>query len=55
MGRIAGSGLIHRHSALRSEFTDLHPTRIEVPLDFEAQESDAEWVLAKWEKIDSEE
>ena len=52
--RIAGSGLIYRHSALRSEFTDHNPTGIDVPLDFEAEPSDAEWVLAKWKRIDSE-
>ena len=53
--RIAGSGLIYRHSALRSEFTDLHPTGMDVPLEFEAEESDAEWVLKRWKKVDSEE
>ena len=53
--RIAGSGLIYRHSALRSEFTDDHPTGMDVPLDLEGQESDAEWVLAEWKKIASEE
>lgn len=53
--RIAGSGLIYRHSALRSEFTDDHPTGMDVPLDFEAEESDAKWVLERWKKIDSEE
>ncbi len=53
--RIAGSGLIYRHTALRSDFTNEHPTGLDVPVEFEAEESDAEWVLAKWEKIDSEE
>ena len=53
--RIAGSGLIYRHSALRSDFTNEHPTGLDVPLVFEAEESDAEWVLAKWKKVDSDE
>ncbi len=53
--RIAGSGLIYRHSALRSDFTNEHPTGLDVPLEFEAEESDAEWVLAKWKKMDSDE
>ena len=53
--RIAGSGLIYRHSALRSEFTDRNPTGMDVPLDFEAQVSDAESVLAKWKKVDADE
>ena len=53
--RIAGSGLIYRHSALRSDFTDEHPTGLDVPIDFEAEESDAEWVLAEWKKVDSDE
>jgi len=52
--RIAGSGLIYRHSALRSDFTDTNPTGMDVPLEFEAEESDAEWVLAKWKKVDSD-
>ena len=53
--RIAGSGLIYRHSALKSDFTDEHPTGMDVPLEFEAEESDAEWVLAKWKNVDSDE
>ena len=53
--RIAGSGLIYRHSALRSDFTDANPTGMDVPLEFEAEESDAEWVLARWKKVDSDE
>ncbi len=53
--RIAGSGLIYRHSAPKSDFTDEHPTGMEVPLEFEAEESDAEWVLAKWKKVASDE
>ena len=53
--RIAGSGLIYRHSALRSDFTNEHPTGLDVPLEFEAEESDAEWVLAKWKKMDFDE
>ena len=53
--RIAGSGLLYRHSALRSDFTNEHPTGLDVPLVFEAEESDAEWVLAKWKKVDSDE
>ena len=53
--RIAGSGLIYRHSALRSDFANEHPTGLNVPLEFEAEESDAEWVLAKWKKVDSDE
>lgn len=50
--RIAGSGLIYRHSALKSDFTDEHPTGMDVPIEFEAEESDAEWVLAEWTKND---
>ena len=50
--RIAGSGLIYRHSALRSDFTNEHPTGLDFPLEFEAEESDAEWVLAKWKIVD---
>ena len=53
--RIAGSGLIYRHSALRVDFSDEHPTGMDVPLDFEADESDAEWVLAEWKKDDPDE
>ncbi len=53
--RIAGSGLIYRHTALRSDFTNEHPTGLDVPVEFEAEESDAEWVLAKWKKVDSDE
>ncbi|MGZ0173928.1 MAG: hypothetical protein ACKVHE_30835, partial [Planctomycetales bacterium] len=48
--RIAGSELIYRHSALRSDFTDEHPCGMDVALEFEAEESDAEWVLAEWKK-----
>ena len=50
--RIAGSELIYRHSALRSDFTDKHPCGMDVPLEFEAEESDAEWLLAEWKKSD---
>lgn len=53
--RIAGSGLIYRHSALRSEFTDDHPAGMDILLDFEAEESDAEWVLREWNNVKSEE
>ena len=53
--RIAGSALIYRHSALRSDFTDEHPYGMDVPLEFEAEESDAEWVLAEWNKGDPHE
>ncbi len=53
--RIAGSGLIYRHSALRSDFTDTNPTGTVVLLEFEAEEADAEWVLAKWKKVDVDE
>lgn len=52
--RIAGSGLIYHHSALKSDFTDEHPTGLDVPIDFEAEESDAEWVLAEWKKFSSD-
>lgn len=52
--RIAGSGLIYRHSALKSDFTDEHPTGMDVPIEFEAEESDAEWLLAKWKKFNSD-
>ncbi len=48
--RIAGSELIYRHSALRSDFYDEHPSGMDVPLDFAAEESDEEWVLAEWKK-----
>ena len=51
--RIAGSGLIYRHSALRSDFTDEHPTGMDVPIEFEAESTDEEWVLAEWKKFDS--
>jgi hypothetical protein len=50
--RIARSRLIYRHSALRSDFSDEHPCGMDVPLDFQADESDEEWVLAKWKKTD---
>ncbi|MDA1014665.1 MAG: hypothetical protein O3A00_09470 [Planctomycetota bacterium] len=50
--RIAGSKLIYRLSALRSDFTDDHPCGMEVPLEFEAKKSDAAWVLAEWKKGD---
>jgi hypothetical protein len=50
--RIAGSNLIYRHSALRSDFSDEHPCGMDVPLDFQADESDEEWVLAEWKKTD---
>jgi len=53
--RIAGVGLIYRHSALRSDFTDTNPTGMDVPLEFEAEELDAEWVLARWKNVDSDE
>ena len=48
--RIAGSDLIYRHSALRSDFSDEHPSGMDVPFDFEADESGEEWVLREWEK-----
>jgi hypothetical protein len=51
--RIAGSGLIYRHSALRFDFSDENPTGMDVPIDFDAEVSDAEWVLAEWKKVDS--
>ena len=44
--------MIYRHSALKSDFTDEHPTGRDVPTDFDAEESDAEWVLAEWTKND---
>ena len=50
--RIAGSELIYRHSALKSDFSDEHPLGMDVHLDFEAQGSDEEWVLREWKKID---
>ena len=53
--RIAGSGLIYRHSALRSDFVDANPIGMDVPLPFEAEEADAEWVLAEWKNVDSDE
>lgn len=53
--RIAGSGLIYRHTALSSDFTNEHPTGMDVPLEFETEESDAAWALAKWKKVDSHE
>lgn len=51
--RIAGSKLIYRHSALRSDYSDEHPCGMDVPLDFEAEESDEEWVLREWKKSDT--
>jgi len=39
--------LIYQHSALKSDFSEEHPTGMDVPLEFEAEESDAKWVLAK--------
>ena len=48
--RIAASGLIYRHSALRSDFSEAHPCGMDVPLDFEADGSDEEWVLREWKK-----
>ena len=48
--RIAGSDLIYRPSALRSDFSDEHPSGMDVPFDFEADESGEEWVLREWEK-----
>ena len=53
--RIAGSELIYRHSARKSDFSEEHPTGMDVSLEFEAEESDAEWVLEKWRKVDSDE
>lgn len=47
--RIAGSKLIYRHSALRSDFLDEHPCGMDVSLDFEAEESDEDWVLREWQ------
>jgi hypothetical protein len=49
--RIAGSELIYRHSALRSDFSDEHPSGMDVPFDFEAEKSDEEWVLREWDKV----
>jgi hypothetical protein len=48
--RIAGSNLIYRHSALKSDFSEKHPCGIDVDVDFEATESDEEWVLREWQK-----
>jgi hypothetical protein len=48
--RIAGRELIYRHSALRSDFSDEHPSGIDVSLDFEADEPDEDWVLREWKK-----
>lgn len=48
--RIAGSELIYRHSALRSAFSESHPSGMDVPLDFEADEAVEEWVLREWKK-----
>lgn len=53
--RIAGSNLIYRHSALRSDYSDQHPCGMDVPLDFEPEESDEEWVLREWKKDDPDE
>jgi hypothetical protein len=50
--RIAGSALIYRHLALRSDFSDEHSCGMDVPLKFEAEESDEEWVLTEWKKGD---
>jgi hypothetical protein len=49
--RIAGSSLIYRHSALKSDFSEKHPFGMDVDLDFEATESDEEWVLREWGKM----
>lgn len=48
--QIAGSELVYRHSALKSEFSDKHPLGMGVSPDFEAEESDEEWVLRRWTK-----
>ena len=48
--RIAGSNLIYRHSALKSDFSEKHPFGLDIPADFEASESDEAWVLREWEK-----
>jgi hypothetical protein len=37
--RIAGSELIYRHSVLRSDYSDEHASGMDVPLDFEPEES----------------
>ncbi len=50
--RIAGSELVYRHSALRSDYSDEHPSGMDVAFDFEAEESDEEWVLREWKKGD---
>ena len=36
--RIAGSNLIYRHSALKSDFSEKHPCGMDVDVDFEATE-----------------
>jgi hypothetical protein len=48
--RIAGRELIYRHSALRSDFSDEHPSGMDVSFEFEAEESDEEWVLTEWKR-----
>ena len=48
--RIAGSNLIYRHSALKSDFSEKHPCSMDVDVDFEATASDEEWVLREWGK-----
>lgn len=48
--RIAGSDLIYRHSALKSDFSEKHPCGMDVDVDFEASASDEEWVLREWGK-----
>ena len=48
--RIAGSNLIYRHSALKSDFSEEHPSGMDVDVEFEANESDEEWVLREWGK-----
>ena len=53
--RIAGSNLIYRHSALRSDYSEEHLCGMDVPLEFEAEESDEEWVLTEWKKGDPHE
>jgi hypothetical protein len=54
-GQIAGSNLIYRHSALRSDYSEEHPCGMDVPVEFEAEESDEEWVLTEWKKGDPHE
>ena len=52
MCKIAGRELIYRHSALRSDFSDKHPSGMDVSFEFEAEQLDEEWVLTEGKRGD---